>query len=405
MKIRWWRKQIITHASITLALALIFFQIANPLLAAAQSSDSPTATPPALMISKCVTWWSHDATGYHPAIYLQYENDSGHDLSGQLIRFQCRFTDIRNGYVTVARKEMRTALANTRSQRVILRGPTPFELPIDENGWPNIECKAMSRIGEVGDEGTQDLILCRLESITLSDDEALERLEKQDDMRKGKYIAQPSQKGRNNQPEKPLTASTPLLRLTDPPEKSPGKGDKKPPGKGASIDFSIPAKGPGLGDDFFDFEQAFGRPAEVDPTSGRWTWVHYKEPDNSDIFVGARHPNSKADVVVASVHSNKALTDSQVNSIAHVYAGKYKAQPLGSPNHSVRYLASGRVQVTTMASSTYHLSVYNIGDAKDGNYVLILSRIPGTVEGTLTEQVRTSHLLNFLKPVLGDAQN
>jgi hypothetical protein len=402
MNIREWRKYISIQASMLLVLACTQFAYSLP--SAGETGDGTSATTPAppLMISKYVTWWSHDATGYHPAIYLQYENDSGHDLSGQLIRFQCRFTDIRNGYVTVARKEMRTALANTRSQRVILRGPTPFELPIDENGWPNIECKAMSRTGEVGDEGTQDLILCRLESITMTDEEALERLEKQDDIRKGKYVAQPGQKGRSNQPEKPLTATTPLLRLTDPTPKNGGKSDTKPASKSPSIDFSIPAKGPGLGDDFFDFEQAFSRPVEVDPSSGRWTWVHYREPDNSDIFVGARHPNSKADVVVASVHSNKPLTDSQAIAIAHVYAGKYKAQPLGSATHSVRYLASGRVQVTAMASSTYHLSVYNIGDAKDGNYILVLSRIPGTVEGTLTEQVRTSRLLNFLKPVIGE---
>ena len=356
------------------------------------------------MISKYVTWWSHDATGYHPAIYLQYENDSGRDLSGQLIKFQCRFTDIRNGYVTVARAEMRTALANTHSQRIILRGPTPFELSIDENLWPTIECKVMSRIGDIGDEGTQSLILCRLDSMTMTDEEALERLEKQDDIRKGKYTSQPRTKTANEGQQKPLMANMPLLKLAgQSPDKGPGaKSDKKPNGKSASIDFSIPAKGPGLGDDFFDFEQAFGRPLEFEPQSGHWTWVHYREPDGSDVFVGARHPNSKADVVIASVHSNKPLTDTQVGTIAHVYAGKNKAQPLGSPNHSVRYLPSGRVQVTTMASSTYHLFVYNIGEAKDGDYILILSRIPGTIESTLTEQVKSSRLLNFLKPVLGE---
>jgi hypothetical protein len=358
------------------------------------------------MISRYITWWSHNETGYHPAIYIRYENDSGHDMSGQLIKFQCRFTDIRNGYVTIGRKEMRTALPNTSSRAILLRGPQAFELPIDENLWPTIECKVMSRVGEVGDEGTQDLLLSRLESITMTDEEASERLEKQDDMRKGKYVKQPAQKNHTNEPEKPLSANTPMFRLTDPtPEKTAaGKGGKKQTAKTPTLDFSLPAKGPGLGDDFFDFEQAFGRPADFEPSSGSWTWVQYRAPDASDVIVGARHPNSKADVVIAKVLSNKPFTDSQASAFARVYAGKYKAQPLGSANHSVRYLASGRVQVTTMASSTYHLTVYNIGDAKDGNYVLILSRIPGTVEGTLAEQVRTSRMLNFLKPpVLGEA--
>ena len=42
-----------------------------------------------------VTWWSHDAVGYHPAIQLKVENTSGQDLSGTIIRFQARFTDLQ----------------------------------------------------------------------------------------------------------------------------------------------------------------------------------------------------------------------------------------------------------------------------------------------------------------------
>ncbi len=385
----------------SLLLGVSCAQLALPLAGYAQAGDAipATAQPPALMIAKYVTWWSHAATGYHPAIYIQYENDSGHDLSGQLIKFQCRFTDLRRGYVTVARQEVKTALPNTRSQRAIFRGPTPFELSIDENLWPTIECKVMSRIGESGDEGTQDLLICRLDAVTMTDDEALERLEKQDDIRRGKYMNPP--KPKSNAPEKPLAATMPLLKLNsqNPDKNQPGKSSKVP-----TIDFSLSGKLPGLGDDFFEFEQAFGRPIEYDPSSGRWTWVHYRAPDSSDVFVGARHPNSKADVIVTTLHTNKPFNDTQIGTVGRLYAGKYKAQPLGSVNHTVRYLATGRVQVTTMASSTYHLSIYGVGDPRDGNYTIILSRLPGTIESTMIEQIKLSRLLSFLKPVLGDSE-
>ena len=127
--------------------------------------------PKRISVIGYVTWWSHDAVGYHPAILLKVENTSGQDLSGTVIRFQARFTDLRNGYVTVARQEKRTDFAYHQQIPLMLRGPSSFELPIDENAWPTIECKAMSRIGDVGDEGTQDLVVTRLESVTMTDEE------------------------------------------------------------------------------------------------------------------------------------------------------------------------------------------------------------------------------------------
>jgi len=381
-------------------------------LANAQSSDKsesePASTAQDLTIVSYVTWWSHDATGYHPAIYLRYENDSARDLSGSLIRFQCRFTDVRNGYVTVARKEMRTDLARFRQRYVILRGPAQFELPIDENAWPNIECKAMSRIGEVGDEGTQELLLCKLDSITMTDDEALEKLNKQDDIRKGRFSA--ANKARKHSrsdsaAETPLSPQAPAMSLNGA-NASKNQVTSKSNGKPTSnLDFSIKSKGPGLGDDFFDFEQAFGRPSETDPGSGKWTWAHYREPDSSDVYAGARKPGSKANIIISSVRSNKPLSDSQLSLIAHAYAGKFKSQALGNFTHTVRYLSTGRVQMTKMNAPSFHLSACNVDNAADptvNNYVLILSMLPVNDETTVIGEIKHSRILKFVTTMVGD---
>ncbi|MDR3615871.1 MAG: hypothetical protein P4L53_20095 [Candidatus Obscuribacterales bacterium] len=380
-------------------------------LANAQSSDKgesePTPSAQDLSVVSYVTWWSHDATGYHPAIYLRYENDSARDLSGTLIRFQCRFTDLRNGYVTVARKEMRTDLARFRQRYVIMRGPAQFELPIDENAWPNIECKAMSRIGEVGDEGTQELLLCKLDSITMTDDEALEKLNKQDDIRKGRMSAanKARKHGRGDAvADAPLSPQAPALPLngTNANKTQSSKNGGKPTG---NLDFSIKAKGPGLGDDFFDFEQAFGRPIETDPGSTKWTWAHYREPDSSDVYAGARKPGSKANVIISSVRSNKPLSDSQLSTIAHAYAGKFKSQALGNFTHTVRYLSTGRVQMTKMSAPSFHLSAYNVDNTADptvNNYVLILSMLPVGDETSVVTEIKRSRILKFVTTMVGD---
>jgi hypothetical protein len=371
-----------------------------------QNESDSTPTTKDLSIVSYVTWWSHDATGYHPAMYLTYENDGARDLSGSLIRFQCRFMDVRNGYVTVARKELRTALARFRQNSVLLRGPAPFELPIDENAWPNIECKAMSRIGEVGDEATQELLICKLDSITMADDEALEKLIKHVDIRKGRSNTlnkAPQHSHGDPHAEAPLSPQTGELSLNG--ATTSKISASKSTGKSAGFDFSIKAKGPGLGDDFFDFEQSFGRPIETDPGSGKWTWAHYREPDNSDVYAGARKPGSKANIIISSIRSNKPLSDAQLSLIAHAYAGKFKSQALGNFTHSVRYLSSGRVQMTKMNAPSFHLSAYNVDNAADprgSNYILILSMLPVNDETTVVSEIKRSHILKFVTTMVGD---
>ena len=86
-------------------------------------------------VMACVTWWSHDAVGYHPAMFLLLENKSGHEIAGDEIPFQARFTDLREGYVTVAREYKRTPVHDHERFALFLRGPRSFELPIDSSVW------------------------------------------------------------------------------------------------------------------------------------------------------------------------------------------------------------------------------------------------------------------------------
>ncbi len=45
----------------------------------AQGADAPKTAR--ISADGYIAWWMHDATGYHPAIYLKLQNTSGADMS------------------------------------------------------------------------------------------------------------------------------------------------------------------------------------------------------------------------------------------------------------------------------------------------------------------------------------
>ncbi|MBX9693837.1 MAG: hypothetical protein K2Z81_15735, partial [Cyanobacteria bacterium] len=192
---------------------------------------------------RCLTWWYHDAIGYHPAILFTMENVSGEDLSGLMIKVQARFTNMSTGNVNVARKELQCELKPNKQVNVRLWAPTAYELPIDQNQWPKMECKVMCRVGEGGDETTQNLILTKVNPITMSDMAA------EHDLIQQPFVKVPK---RNKTPvagEKPLVAMAGSLKGKD--------GGRS----GESIsDFLKSQFIPGLGDDFYLFEKKYGRP-------------------------------------------------------------------------------------------------------------------------------------------------
>lgn len=376
-----------------------------------------------IKIINYVTWWSHDATGYHPAICFRYINRSGKDFTGQLIRFQARFLDLHNSYVTTARKEVRMDFGNFEEHNALMRGPTPFELSIDVNEWPPIECKLMCRIGDTGDIGTENLVIARLDNITMTDEEAMQKLV----ANSYRYplvgeTAHARESGNNHLPdrnEKPI-AATPLS-LADASLKSQTQNDalsekKKDILEGKKATAKVMP--PHLGNDFFAFEQAYGRPVETDATAGCWTVAHYhRNEPASELYVIARHPSSCADIIISVPAVREPLKDGEFLAGVSKLAGKTKLDSRATPVHSVRYLPAGRVAVTQLATGDYKFCLYSISapdasrnQADEGREqeIVAAARLPGAAKGlepVLEDLTRHSRILKFLPPVFSDAES
>jgi len=372
--------------------------------------DSQNQRSSRLQPQSVLTWWSHDATGYHPALGILVENSSPQDLSGTLIRFQGRFLDLRNGYTQVAREEIDGEFHRNQQRFIILRGPTPYELPIDKDQWPRIECKVMCRVGTVNDDATQDLVVTRIDRITMTDDEAMEKL-RQD---QGKRIVSrqpalppdappPPKKPKETkqpkvEPEKPLLATAGSL--------SGDKINKVPPvtPRGGLNRLLLQGTFAGLGDDFFSFEQAFKRPRETDARDPGWTWARFvPDADGVEIIVGSKGRTGKADIIVATIPSFLVSQDSQVVTLAQLLYRKHKTDRLKGPQYSVRYLPSGRVQVGALSGTGCRGAIFfprgSVGN--ESNYLIQLSRLPEDLDNLLSAQAKRVPMLSVYSPFAG----
>jgi hypothetical protein len=161
-------------------LAKAAYAVVSILLSACILNQSPANASPQnqLKIVNYITWWSLDPAGYHPAVLIKVENNSGQDLTGQEIHFQGRFLNLRTTDITVARKDSRCDFIPHQRILVWLIAPDAYELPINSEEWPLLECKVMCRVGDVGDEGTQTLVITQVEKVAMSSDEARQGLEK-----------------------------------------------------------------------------------------------------------------------------------------------------------------------------------------------------------------------------------
>jgi hypothetical protein len=359
---------------------------------AAESNDGDMGeavqSPPKLTAVRYVTWWSHDAVGYHPAIFLRLENTSGQSLLGERLRMQARFTNIRTAEPTVARFDQRISLAKNQQKDIMLRGPTPFELSIDDNAWPTIECKVMCRIGDVDDSGTLTLAIANLEHITMTDEEAQTQLEKQPDLRRPLASGQAFSRNQSRAPTlqksgeieqiaKPLVATAAGLNAAV--VKIPGDA-KRVIGK-----FATPTALPSLGDNFYLFEQKFGLPLAIEspqsqtgPALGQLTWASYKARSPfSDILVASRN-GASADAIMVTLPSRVDWREEQLMSLAKTLAGRGKAAELGPFAHSVRYFANGRREFAEAASPSCKALTFKLGESE--KTVLFVSRLGGDPE-------------------------
>jgi len=392
------------------------------LITSTVSAGAAVESAPSITAVGFITWWSHDATGYHPAIMLRLENDSGRDLTGNVLRFQGRFTDLKYGYVTVARKEVRPDFPMGQQIDIFLPGPGSFELPINKNNWPSIECKVMCRVGEVGDEGTQDILITKLDSITMTDEEAEAQLRQRDIRRRPQAHPQAQEhtvepkstthkqvKEHEHQHEvaktkppiaavtAPITAPIRALAATATSLLSAEKS------KTSFSKFAQSTTLPGLGDGFYSFEKSFGQPPkdDTDATDEKWTWAKFPHSDpNLTLYVGSKGHTGKADFIIASVPAIQVSDSTFLFSLARALSGKSKTEKLPAPTRSVNYLPTGRVMYESAKAKAYQALVIDPKghETNDGNYILALSQLQGDLYWQLSDVAKSSAMLKFLRP-------
>jgi hypothetical protein len=369
-----------------------------------------------LSVLNYVTGWEHDANGYHPAVFMWLENVSSQDLSGRLVRFQARFTDLQTAEVTIGRKDVRRDCKPHQQFAVAVVGAQGYELPFETHLWPSIEAKVMCRIGNVGDEGTETLTIVKVEPTTHTEEEAFETLNQATSYApRARTAAEPAEHAhpaRNAHrheaaapPEKPLVARA--ERLTDQPQ-SPSSTRVQPTepkskaaaasdGPGAAALFNSRSL-PGLGDDFYAFEQRFGLPREYDAKHSDWTWARYwHKSSGTELIAGSHDRKGTVDLIVLTVpRSGTADAVALVNS-ARNFAGKHKAEALSSPARSVRYLPSGRVELVTRNAAGYRVIGMTPSGDSDNGLIVVLSRAHQDAEQLLASQAQKCSLLKCLR--------
>src|SRR5690242_1834494 len=99
------------------ALSLLMLALAQPLAAngggAALAQGGPFIAqnggagdvshrpPPQIYLPAYVTYWAHDAVGYHPAIILAIESDGVTNMAGVPIQLQAQFRVLAEGLLTI----------------------------------------------------------------------------------------------------------------------------------------------------------------------------------------------------------------------------------------------------------------------------------------------------------------
>lgn len=396
-----------------------------PSATAAEDSNSSHS----LTVLNYETGWTHDGAGYHPAIFMALENNTGRDLTDSTIKFQARFTDVETTEVTIGRKNVRRPLKPHQQFNVAIigressNGLEGFELPFEISYWPKLETKVMCRVGEVNDEGTETLLIAKLDAETRSEDSAFDDLNQTASYVHHKMLVTPpvpadkallkkiAQGNSATQTERPLLASAQRYpahsqaprsfqpyRRTDEPRIANQQSSGKHHEESTSTVALLSEKTlPGLGDDFFNFEQRFGLPITVDAKQSTWTWAKYRHTgSNTDILAGAHDRGAKVDVIVIMLPKVGNPDGAALVPLAKQMAGKFRAQPLPPASKSVRYLPSGRLELAASHTSGYRVICLVPPGDSDNHLVLILSRLPQDPQALLAG---LSHKSSLLKPL------
>ncbi|MBY0357011.1 MAG: hypothetical protein K2W82_03340 [Candidatus Obscuribacterales bacterium] len=366
------------HFSILIQLVLLLL----PICTQANAASAQELQTKSLVVLNHQTGWALDGIGYHPAVYLLLENISGHDLSGETIKIQGKFTDIHTLEPSVARMEVRRELKPHQVFPFAIIAPQAYELPRSVNHWPAVECKIMARVGNVGDEGTEYLLITKIDQVTQTEDTAFQKLNEVASYRKPSN--RNTYKNASAKPAKALAATSNKLPA---PNKSINDND----------DLFNQKSLPGLGDDFYTFEQSFGLPALTDTHNKELTWAKYRS-HGTEIMVASRENTGKADMIVLLVPKNKIGNEKVFAERAKALAGKLKSQTLGLPVRSVKYLPSGRLELSTIPAPGYKIYFLKPTTKNEPgeNVIVVLSRLPKEADAIVRSQLRNNEVLKTL---------
>ncbi len=385
-----------------------------PSLVSAQEPLIPTT----FTVLNYETGWTHDGDGYHPAVFLLIENGSGRDLTPNTIKFQARFTDLETTAVTLGRKNVRRSLKPNQQFTLALEGRESsdgvagFELPFEIAYWPKLELKVMCRVGDV-DAETETMLITKLEPQTRSQDEAFEHLNQSSSYNPNPHhhhrsVAATSTESRHRpepvaHSDRPQTATADRYGATTTHKVTPGAPITPPPVR-KIVDPTGPTWSllngkslPGLGDDFFNFEQRYGLPSTIDAKQADWTWAKYKHSSSGiEILAGAKDRGAnKVDLIILRVPRNSGVDQSGLVNAARQMTGKYRTQVLPQAARSVRYLPAGRLELATSSTPNYKVicMVPPASSESDNSFILVVSRLPQEVESLLAGLSRKSSLL------------
>lgn len=137
------------------------------------SAQSKTSTK--LFVPAFVTYWTHDALGYHPSICFNVENVSGTSLLGQPVQLQAHFRLLSEGILTIYRWTATfDTIGGMQQVNTEAHGKRPFELPMDQSDWPLIECKILCKLSD--NTEVQKLLIARIQPVAMTDDDARNQL-------------------------------------------------------------------------------------------------------------------------------------------------------------------------------------------------------------------------------------
>jgi hypothetical protein len=389
-----------------------------------------------ITIPASITYWSHDSLGYHPSIAFTMENTSGQSLLGEPIKLQAQFRLLSEGLVTIARWQTAFDTIGGRQQvNTQAHGKRAFELPLDRENWPLIECKIVCKIGD--NEQAQTLLVERIEAQALSQEDALTNL----NMKLG-HRRLTEAKLAQAQKQRPLPPSKPPVKISHPtqpsapangpPPSSLGNRSAKPqenlemlavaqslnsqnhgtvaPQNTAAVQSTTPSQNllksnnlPGLGDDFYLFEKLFGLPTGVDTRDAAWVWACYQKSPKLQFFAGSKGHSGKVDIVIAALEEPTNLTENQITTLTRNLAGKFRLEKTAPVDHCVRYASSGRTEFLNVQAQSYRATAFKTQNSRGQPlWTLAVSRLPGSLSESLREQAQKSKLLTWLLGTLGE---